>query len=43
MMSERMISNKKIAKLLGKDHATVSKWVTNISQEILEIILKNLS
>ena len=32
MMAESMITNKELGKLLGKDPATVSKWVTNTSQ-----------
>lgn len=32
MLAERMISNKELAEMLGKDPATISKWVTNTSQ-----------
>ena len=28
MLAERMVSNKELAEMLGKDPATVSKWVT---------------
>ena len=27
MLAERMVTNKKLAEMLGKDLATVSKWV----------------
>jgi DNA-binding Xre family transcriptional regulator len=40
MMAERMISNKELGKLLGKDPATVSKWVTNTSQPSLENLIE---
>ena len=40
MMAERMISNKELGKLLGKDPATVSKWVTNTSQPTLENLIE---
>ena len=36
MLAERMMSNKQLAEKLGKDPATVSKWVTNTSQPTLE-------
>lgn len=40
MMAERMISNKELGKLLGKDPTTVSKWVTNTSQPTLENLIE---
>ena len=36
MLAERMMTNKELAEMLGKDPATVSKWVTNTSQPSLE-------
>ena len=30
MLAERMVSNKELAEMLGKDPATVSKWVTSM-------------
>ena len=36
MLAERMMTNKDLAKQLGKDPATISKWVTNTSQPSLE-------
>ena len=32
MLAERMVTNKELAEMLGKDPATVSKWVTNTSR-----------
>lgn len=32
MMAERMITDKDLGKMPGKDPTTVSKWVTNTSQ-----------
>ena len=39
MLAERMISNKDRAEMLGKDPATISKWVTNTSQPSLENLI----
>ena len=39
MLAERMMSNKELAEQLGKDPATVSKWVTNTSQPSLENLI----
>ena len=33
-------TNKWLAEQLGKDPATVSKWVTNVSQPSLELLLQ---
>lgn len=35
ILTEKMVSNKELAERLGKDSATVSKWVTNTSQPSL--------
>jgi DNA-binding Xre family transcriptional regulator len=40
MLAERMISNKELAGILGKDPATISKWVTNTSQPSLENLIE---
>ena len=40
MLAERMLSNKQLAEKLGKDPATVSKWVTNTSQPTLENLIE---
>lgn len=40
MLAERMISNKELARMLDKDPATVSKWVTNTSQPTLENLIE---
>lgn len=40
MMAERMVTNKELGKMLGKDPATVSKWVTNTSQPTLENLIE---
>ena len=39
MLAERMISNKDLAEMLGKDPATISKWITNTSQPSLENLI----
>ena len=39
MLAERMIPNKDLAEMLGKDPATISKWVTNTSQPSLENLI----
>ncbi|MCQ2205105.1 MAG: helix-turn-helix domain-containing protein [Bacteroidales bacterium] len=40
VLSERMISNKELARMLDKDPATISKWVTNTSQPSLENMME---
>jgi DNA-binding Xre family transcriptional regulator len=35
VMAERMITNNDLCKLLGKDTATISRWVTNKTQPSL--------
>ena len=35
-----MDNNKELAEMLGKDPATVSKWVTNTSQPSLENLIE---
>ncbi len=40
MLAERMMSNKELAEKLGKDPATISKWVTNTSQPSLESLIE---
>ncbi len=40
MLAERNQTNKWLAEQVGKDPATVSKWVTNASQPSLEMIFR---
>ena len=40
ILAEKMISNKELAERLGKDPATISKWVTNSSQPSLENLIE---
>ena len=40
MLAERIVSNKDLAEILGKDPATISKWVTNTSQPTLENLIE---
>ena len=40
MLAERMLTNKELAEMLGKDPATISKWVTNTSQPTLENLIE---
>ena len=40
MLAERNQTNTWLAEQLGKDPATVSKWVTNSSQPSLEMFFK---
>ena len=40
MLAERMVSNKDLAEMLGKDPATISKWVTNTSLPSLENLIE---
>lgn len=40
MLAERMLTNKDLATMLGKDPATISKWVTNTTQPSLENLIE---
>lgn len=40
VLAEKKRTNKWLAKQLGKDQATVSKWCTNTSQPTLEMLIK---
>ena len=40
MLAERNLSNKWLSEQVGKDPATISKWVNNASQPSLEMIFK---
>ena len=40
MLAERMLTNKQLAEMLGKDPATISKWVTNTSQPTLANVIQ---
>ena len=40
MLAERMVSNKDLAEMLGKDPATISKWCTNSSQPSVETLMQ---
>lgn len=40
MLAERMITNKELARMMDKDPATISKWVTNATQPSLENLIE---
>ena len=40
VLAEKNKSNKWLAEQLGKDQATISKWVTNTTQPNLEMLLQ---
>ena len=40
ILAEKNLQNKWLAEQLGRDQATVSKWVTNSSQPSLNILIK---
>ena len=40
VMAERMVSNKELGEMLGKDTATISRWVKNTSQPTLESLIE---
>ena len=40
VMAERMVSNKELGEMLGKDTATISRWVTNSAQPTLESLIE---
>lgn len=39
-MAERMVSNKELGEMLGKDTTTISRWVKNTSQPTLESLIE---
>ena len=39
VLAERYLNNKWLADKLGKDQATISKWVTNTTQPSLEALI----
>ena len=40
MLAEKNLQNKWLAEQIGRDQATVSKWVTNSAQPNLETLIK---
>ena len=39
VLAEKNMTNKHLAELVGKDPAMVSKWVTNVAQPNVEMLL----
>ena len=39
VLAEKNMTNKRLAELVGKDPAMISKWVTNISQPNVEMLI----
>ena len=39
VMAENNMTNKRLAELVGKDPAMVSKWVTNVAQPNVEMFI----
>lgn len=40
VLAEKNMTNKRLAELVGKDPAMVSKWVTNVAQPNVEMLLQ---
>lgn len=40
VLAEKNLSNKWLAEQMGRDQATISKWVTNATQPNLEMLIK---
>lgn len=40
ILAERNLQNKWLAEQLGRDQATISKWVTNSAQPSLDMLIK---
>jgi plasmid maintenance system antidote protein VapI len=40
ILAEKDLSNKWLAEQMGRDQATISKWVTNTAQPNLEMMIK---
>ena len=39
VLAEKNMTNKRLAELVGKDPAMVSKWVTNVAQPNVEMLI----
>ena len=39
ILAEKGMTNKRLAELVGKDPAVVSKWVTNVAQPNIETLI----
>ena len=39
VLAEKDMTNKRLAELMGKDPAMVSKWVTNVAQPYVENLI----
>lgn len=39
VLAEKNMTNKRLAELVGKDLAMVSKWVTNVAQQNVEMLI----
>lgn len=39
VLAEKNMTNKRLAELVGKDPAMVSKWVTNVTQPNVEMLI----
>ena len=39
VLAEKNMTNKRLAELVGKDPAMVSKWVTNVAQPNVEMLM----
>ena len=39
VLAEKNMTNKRLAELVGKDPAMVSKWVTNVDQPNVEMLI----
>lgn len=39
ILAEKGMTNKRLAELVGKDPAVVSKWVTNVAQPNVETLI----
>ena len=40
VLAEKNMTNKRLAELVGKDPAMVSKWVTNVAQPNVEMLIQ---
>ena len=40
VLAEKNMTNKRLAALVGKDPAMVSKWVTNVAQPNVEMLIQ---
>lgn len=40
VLAEKEITNKQLAEIFDKDHAVISKWITNVARPNIEMFIQ---